>query len=460
MAAVDVNNPQEWQAAYTREQAFKDSWKYSRVSIAAILISIIAIGLYLGTQIFQYIKFVSDYNFLQIILFWAVTGILLAITAALLTIAFQFTAIRFAASFMHDFYRLPRTIDPVRLINYRLNRRIKLPSPLNFFSRFEFISLKDGKIELGKDWVTWSAKKLGGPMNMIIYDGNAVYLERGDRFSRVVGPGDQIPFLEWYETIKYVIDLRPRVLEHSFETWTKDGIKVRVTVRILYQIGSPRKNESDLELVYPFDPEAVKKAVERTAVSWSDSEKGPVEYTWNDATWGQVIEIIPGYIGSRMLDDLMIAERQNGQILSPDVIKDLGKKLNQATNQFGVYVTDFQIVQIKVPQKVNEMQTENWKVGWQGANTITDGLAKAFSIRSREKARAEAQKELILAIADGLEKNTSGNFTEPLLFSLSGVLDKSLKNPILRAKLAGETLDTLEKLQKFLRKSPKTEDKL
>jgi hypothetical protein len=99
---------------------------------------------------------------------------------------------------------------------------------------------------------------------------------------------------------------------------------------------------------------------------------------------------------------------------------------------------------------VTKQQEENWKAERQGMATVIDGQAKAFNIRSREKARAEAQRDLILAIADGLEKNTSGNYAEPLLLSLSGVLDESLQDPYIRATIAGETLDTLEKLQKIL----------
>jgi regulator of protease activity HflC (stomatin/prohibitin superfamily) len=151
-----------------------------------------------------------------------------------------------------------------------------------------------------------------------------------------------------------------------------------------------------------------------------------------------------------MLDDLLMAERQSGQILSPEAVKELIGKLNQASNGFGVYVLDFQIQNIEVPARVTKQQEENWKAERQGMATVIDGQAKAFNIRSREKARAEAQRDLILAIADGLEKNTSGNYAEPLLLSLSGVLDESLQDPYIRATIAGETLDTLEKLQKIL----------
>ena len=159
---------------------------------------------------------------------------------------------------------------------------------------------------------------------------------------------------------------------------------------------------------------------------------------------------MPGYIGSRMLDDLFIAKRNGGQILSPNAIHEIYEKLNGATNVFGVYITDFQILETKLPEVVEKHQREFWQAEKQSATTIIDGQSKAFRIRAREKARADAQYDIIVAIAEGLKKNKDGEFTEPVLLSLSGVLDESLREPLTRAYLAKETLDTLEQLQKIL----------
>jgi hypothetical protein len=81
-----------------------------------------------------------------------------------------------------------------------------------------------------------------------------------------------------------------------------------------------------------------------------------------------------------------------------------------------------------------------------------DGQTKAYHIRSHEKARAEAQRDLIMSIADGLEKNKDGQYAESLLLSLSGILDNSLSDPLMRAYLARETLETLEKIKTMLDK--------
>jgi regulator of protease activity HflC (stomatin/prohibitin superfamily) len=296
------------------------------------------------------------------------------------------------------------------------------------------------------------ARNLGGPLLLVVFDGCALYLERGNRFSRIVGPGEHLPFLEQYETIKYVVDLRPKVKTGDVTVWTKDGIKITLTIKITCGIGDPAKKDPDAKLVYPYDPVAVKQAIERYAIRWPKDQKEPSEFTWLHAAWGQVTGIIPGYIGARSLDDLLIADLQSGQILSPESIQTIFQKLNQATNQFGVYITEFQVIKMEPPEKVKEQHKNNWEAERQSIATIIDGRARADSIRTSEEARAEAQRNLILAIAEGLEKNQSGQFTEPLLLSLTGILDESLQDPLARSYLAKEALDTLEKLQKLLDK--------
>ena len=148
---------------------------------------------------------------------------------------------------------------------------------------------KEGESIKSDQWPAWIARNLGGPLLLIVFDGCALYLERGNRFSRIVGPGDKVPFLEWYETIKYVVDLRPKVREDKFDVWTKDGIKIEIKARIECRIGDPKKKDPDGKLVYPFDPIAVQKAIERYALRWPTCPEGePAEFTWIDAVWGQV----------------------------------------------------------------------------------------------------------------------------------------------------------------------------
>ena len=437
---------EDWQTPYTRDHAHGASGSHASRSNLAFFVGVIVVSTYLSVVVSRYIKFSSMDSRLVVALAMGLMGIVAVLFAVIYS-----RALKFASMFLAEFYNAPEGMELDKLIQYRLNGVPKLPPPLNIFVQFQYILANNGEIIKSDKWPAWMSRFLGGPLLLIVFDGCALYLERGNRFSRVVGPGDKIPFLEWYETIKYIVDFRPKTHTDKFDVWTKDGIKLNLTVQIECRIGDPKKHAPTSKLVYPYDPVAIKQAIERYSVRWPERLTGePSEFNWLHAAWGQVTGVVPNYIGSRVLDDLFVASRNNGQILSPDSMRDIFEKINEATHPFGVFVTDFQVLEVKLPKVVEKAQKDLWLAEKQGLSALIDGEAKAFSIRTREKARAEAQRDIIIAIADGLRKNEEGRFEEPLLLSLSGILDESLNEPLTRAYLAKETLDALEQLQNNL----------
>jgi hypothetical protein len=296
--------------------------------------------------------------------------------------------------------------------------------------------------------VTW----LGGPATLIIFDGFALYLERGNRFSRVVGPGKEIPFLELYETVRAIVDIRPRVKNGRVSAWTKDGIYVKLMIRLECGIGPVNQTKLDESLVYPYDPLAVRKIVERTAVKFDPVGKKLVEeQDWINTAWGQATGTLADYMASRYLDDLFLAERKGGQILAPETGKQLLMTLNDKLQGFGLHALSLQITEVEFPEQVKTQRLRTWETERKNFATITEGEIEAYRIRAREKARAEAQRDLILTIANGLQKMDPSRFPEPLLLSLAGILDQSLGDPLVRTYLARESLETLEKMQGLLK---------
>lgn len=448
-------DPKNWQGAYTKEQAHRDSQSRAVLFIVPLMLCFLTGFLYAYMYLARIEQAVTRASS-------DVTYALLALGVIFVSVLIFFvgirTVFRFSGKFLEEFYQPPDGLEPNQVILYRLVGRPLLPPPLSLLLPFKYIIAKDGQLAKADEWPAWMTRNLGGPVLLIVFDGTALYLERGNRFSRVVGPGKKAPFLGFHETIKYVVDYRPKIKTDEITVWTKDGISIKVSIRMECQIGAPRSAETEKEasdsdpLIYRYDPPAIKKAVERNAVRRPSPDQPPSKVDWTENAWGQVTGIVPNYIGSRMLDDLLLAERNSGQILSQDTAQKLFGSLNAETQKFGVYITNLQINRVSYPSEVEEQRRLLWEAERQGVATIIDGQAKAFGIRAREKARAEAQKDLILAIADGLEKNKSKNFAEPLLLSLSGILDEGLQDPLMRAYLAKETLDTLSRLQGMLNK--------
>lgn len=452
---------EQWQTAYSRDDAYDDSGKHAAVLGVAMQIGRVLALVYTTVYLAPTFAFLNLLpSFIKkgasipwpLVTIYLFLGVFLLVIVYLLFSAVQITAFRFASEFMLEFYRPPATVKPEEIVNLRLYGKTKFPPPFNLLSQLPYIIVKNGDIEKKGGNAAWSARYIGGPIMLIIFDGNALYLERGNRFSRVVGPGNKIPFLEWYETIKYVVDLRPKIKEGEIDVWTKDGIRIKLTVKIECRISDSAQQPASSNLVYPYDPSAIKKAVERCATRWPDCPTGePIEFNWLDATWGQVTGIVPNYIGSRMLDDLVIADRNNGQILSPDAMNEIRKNVGAKTQEFGICITDFQVEQIQMPLEAEQALRELWKAEKEGQVTEDEGRTAASQIRAQEDARAKAQQDLIENIANELKKNKNGNPAEPLLLSFSRILDESLSEPLMRAYLAKETLETLEKIQEMLK---------
>jgi len=316
-----------------------------------------------------------------------------------------------------------------------------------FFSFQNYVVVKDTKLEPTNVWSSW----LGGPAFLIINDGFAAYLERGNCFSRVVGAGFPMPYLSARETIKAIVDLRPQIREANASAWTKDGIKVKIRIRVEFQIQSSFPSESsDAKLMYPFDPLAVRKAVEYSAVRMRDGKLQ--ESDWRDGVKGKTTGLLAHHIASRHLDELFIGNKGDGQMLSPQVMNALlGNANTSLTRDVGVHIISIQITDVSIPSGVRRQQMDVWEAEKDSLIARIQGESQADQLRTIELVRAKAQRNLIVAIAKSLGRVDPSHFTEPLLLSLSGILDQGLKDPLVQTYMAKGTLDALKKLQDMLR---------
>jgi hypothetical protein len=373
----------------------------------------------------------------------------LAFTGAALILFFRGTF-----GFMKAFYPSAGTTRLLRLLQLRLLGVPPLPFPLGNLWKYPFVTIREPG-DLSEDhWVRW----LGGPATLVIYDGTALYLVRGSRFSRVVGPGKPpMPFLDRYETVAAVVDLRPQIKTGTISRWTKDGIEVQIEIRMECQIGaSSEARQASRNLVYPFDPVAVKQAVEYTAVKYDAARKELYESDWLDGVWGQVTGYLGRHISRHSVDEIALAddieEADRGHLhtfrLAQRYIDEINADL--AGRKCGAQVLNIQFM-MKFPDEVNEQRMAYWESERKKMASIRDSKAEADRIRVREEARARAQRDVLGAITDRLKRVGPENLTEPLLLSLTGILDNSLDDPLVRPLIANSSLSLLEKLRKILK---------
>lgn len=334
------------------------------------------------------------------------------------------------------------------------------PPPLNTMIKYPFVVIRDPEMP-ENHWARW----FGGPATLVVYDGVALYLERGNKFSRVVGPGAPMPLLERHEKIKELVDLRPQTKEGEIAPWTKDGIRIKLGIRAEVQIdASAEATLESSKFRYPFDAEAVKLAVEFTAVRPSDGKLREVK--WLDGVWGNITGSVIAFVAGHSLDELFLSPqmenqanpgRQNDdpledmeQILSREISEQVTTGIREEMRKNGVKVLSLQITQIAVPEKVRELRTKYWESIRQKISAQRNSRAEAEHIRARELAHAESQRTMLMTIMKRLENVDPKDLTEPLILSLSGILDQGLDDPIIRPLVAKESLAVLERIRKLL----------
>jgi hypothetical protein len=352
------------------------------------------------------------------------------------------------------FYNQPEQKKMFSLIQRRLVGKPPLPPPLSIAARYPFVVIKEPQDLKDDHWVRW----LGGPATLVIYDGIAFYLERGGRFSRVVGPGSPpMPFLDRYETVKAVVDLRPQVKTGMMYPWTKDGIQVDMEIRMECQVNASEKALAESQnLVHPFDPIAVKEAVEYTSVKRDPKTGNLFESDWLDGIWGQVTGFLARHISCHSVDEIALAEIKDvgpsdGNLQTFQLAKNHLDKINNdlMDRKCGAHVTNIHVL-LKFPKDVEEKRIAYWQSERKKLTSIQDSKAEADGIRVREGAHAQAERDMLNAIIERLKRVDPKNLTEPLILSLIGILDNSLDDPLVRPLIAKQSLDLLEKLRKAL----------
>jgi hypothetical protein len=457
MSIPAAQNPTSWQSQYTAEES---RWQDLRraggiitpIALLLIVPVLAAIGytyLHIATWMVSSNTLLAKYWFIFRLCFTFLLPLLFSI--GLIVLLYQVVI-----KFIKTYHNHPDAKKIGSMLQRKMIGVPPLPPPLSSFLKYPFVIAKEPKDIPEDHWTRW----MGGPATLVIYDGTALYLERGNRFSRVVGPGKPpMPFLERFETVKAAVDLRPQVRVGETKPWTKDGIQVKLNIRMECQINaSEEARKSSADFVNPFDPIAVKQAVEYTTVKLNPETQELFESDWLDGVWGRVTGYLARHVTCYSADELALAELEEvgpsaGHMYSfgntQKQIKEINADLTQ--RNCGAHLLNLQ-VSIKFPDEVENQRIDYWKSKRNKLATIQDSKTEADGIRAREEAHARAERDMLNAITERLQRVDRNNLTEPLLLSLTGILDNSLDDPLVRSFIAKQSLDLLERLRKVLEK--------
>jgi hypothetical protein len=451
----------KWQQQYSAGQSqWQDMKRMGEISVVIAFLLVIAtlymIG-YAANQFDHWLFETPSQTFFYLFLLRVLLVILTPTIILFVVLRFIF---RQAGELIHSIYNPKADENVSNLIRVRLTGIAPFPPPLNTIIKYPAVIITKPELD-DNHWARW----LGGPAILVINDGFAVYLERGNKFSRVVGPSFPPPFLERYERIKEIVDLRPQNRKGYVKPWTKDGIDIKLNLNIEVQIdASAEALEKSTNIQYPFDPLAVKAAVEYTSVRSKDGTLQ--EQNWLDGAWGSITGAINGFVAGHSLDELFVAplknNHSNGYYLShetPENIEQIFSQtiLEQVTNDVrnrlqhnGIDVLNIQITKLEVPQTIIDLRTRYWESARLKISAQRNSHAEAERIRARELAHAEAQRTMLTTIINKLEKVDPDDLTESLILSLSGILDQNLEDPIIRPLIAKEAFAVLDRMRKLL----------
>ncbi len=426
------DDPKKWQDLYLEKTAHFDSLGRAGTILVPSAVILVFPMLFLIFFVASIIQNASNPYF----------GIGLAVVILLTPLFFTGYGTRYllmsVTGFLKEFHKIPDSENVKEITRLQIMGIPALPPPLSNVAKFKEVTVKNGKLDPANHWST----VIGGPVRLKIQPGNALYIERGGKFSRVVGQGQA--FLHWDERIATAINVGPQYEKFQSTAWTKDGIKLEIEGIGEYFLGRERQ-EGDENVLIPYDPESIRKAVEFTFKSGKDANE------WIRSAVGNTIGALNSRIANKYLDELFVESRNESPLLSTKNMQELVEKIKSKLLKYGVTLSSLQITSIKPPPHVNQERMRTWEVARKNLSTIATGEVKAHQIRMREKARAEMQRDLIVSIANSLENIDATNFPEPLLLTLSNYLDHSLESPQVRANIAKESLELLEKMQEILK---------
>lgn len=466
MTSPNIKPEDQWQQQYSAgHNQWQDMQKTRELFIVVVFLLVIAtlytIG-YTANQFERWLFETPSQTFFYVLL---LRILLIVLTPAIMLFVGTRFIFKQASELVGSIYR-PKTDENISaLIRRRLLGVPPLPPPLNTMVSYPAIIINKPELD-ESHWARW----LGGPATLVIYDGFAAYLERGNKFSRVVGPGFPPPFLERYEHIKEIVDLRPQTKTGYVEPWTKDGIQIKLTINAEIQIDASveaLEKSSTSNFQHPFDPLAVKAAVEYTSVRFMEEKLQ--EQNWLEGAWGSIIGAINAFVAGHSLDELFVApqteHRANAnslnhetpehieQIFSQKISERVTGEVRERLRPSGIHLMNIQITQLKIPPEILSLRTRYWESARSKISAQRDSRAEAERIRARELAHAEAQRTMLTTIMNKLEKVKPSDLTESLILSLSGILDQNLEDPIVRPLIANEAFSVLDKIRKLLRES-------
>jgi regulator of protease activity HflC (stomatin/prohibitin superfamily) len=242
----------------------------------------------------------------------------------------------------------------------------------------------------------------GGPGFVMTSGHHAIPLTVGTHDTQVGGNG--LVFTGPLERPRSPIDLRPQARPKMVHALTRDGIPVKMLTVAVFQVDRQGATGDGL---YPFDPQAVFAAVHAQGVGPEQEDEGE-EPGWDQIVVDQAADLLRAAVARTLLDRLLESdEGDDGDGKPPRETLRAGVKqeLAQAMKPHGIQVLGVGLGNIEVEdEEVLRQRAASWRAGWEQRRLEKEAQGEAEAIRLIEEARADAQRQMIVAITEAFQQ--------------------------------------------------------
>jgi hypothetical protein len=315
---------------------------------------------------------------------------------------------------------------------------LKLPHPV--------IRVSEGKFEIRGV----KPEQARGPGIVLCDNVTAVALEKKNTFTRVLGPG--FHFIDIDEQVLAAIDLRPQSMRRKVTVSTREGIEVEIDLSVTIEIQHGKESPSG-EPHYPFDPEAVRRAVYAEHVHISETTRPHAPRSAAD--WCETIvavckdhlrHIVAGYT----LDQLFAVD--NPDLIPRQVISEQLTRIARAeVGRYGANLLNASVSRIHPPPSVIKQRVTNWLADWQRREHTLKALGEARQMELKESARILAQAEMLQRLEQILAPHPENLSPDILSLRLLEAFERMMLEPGTAAQLDKETFDFLQRLIELLK---------
>jgi regulator of protease activity HflC (stomatin/prohibitin superfamily) len=287
--------------------------------------------------------------------------------------------------------------------------------------RYPFAIISQGKIREQDRQKFVANRQLGGPAKLIIQTDSAVVLERYGQITRIEGPG--IVFLERFERIREILDLRPQTRSETPSArivYTKDGIPVEAEITVRFQL---RHGPPTPEKPYPVDPDALETATKAEAMRYN-GVRPLFRFNWQYRVMGNFGSTLRA-IAARMTLDELFEPADVNKDPRDEISREMLERLRQQCAPLGVTVLDVILGPFKpVSPQVEQQLRQAWQALQRADIKVEQAYAKAETLLAEQTAYAYAQLEMILAIDRGFQRLVRQNESLPSYFIALHFIEK------------------------------------